>query len=230
MLEIPHVLIVTYGRSGSTLLQGVLNAIPGWLIRGENYNFAFDLYAAYNALARAQSKHGHRAGRPTRPWYGAAAIDLDGFRRACRDAIDAVLLSGVDPTTVRCCGFKEIRYIDILRDDPDGETLAGYLHFLQTCLAPCRLVFLSRDHARVARSDWWTQWPEAMVRQRLEAFDRFAAEYCSAAPDSCFAATYECIVAGEMEPLFRFLGTRPHRAALAATLQKTHSSRAHAPV
>ena len=27
---------MTYGRSGSTLVQGLLNSIPGYLIRGEN--------------------------------------------------------------------------------------------------------------------------------------------------------------------------------------------------
>ena len=31
-----HVFVMTYGRSGSTLLMGILNSIPGWLLRGEN--------------------------------------------------------------------------------------------------------------------------------------------------------------------------------------------------
>jgi hypothetical protein len=34
--DLGYVFIVTYGRSGSTLLQGVLNSIPGYLVRGEN--------------------------------------------------------------------------------------------------------------------------------------------------------------------------------------------------
>ena len=28
-----HVFVMTYGRSGSTLLMGILNSIPGWLLR-----------------------------------------------------------------------------------------------------------------------------------------------------------------------------------------------------
>ena len=32
--DLSYVFICTYGRSGSTLLQGVLNSIPGYLIRG----------------------------------------------------------------------------------------------------------------------------------------------------------------------------------------------------
>ena len=30
-----YLFVVTYGRSGSTLLMGLLNSIPGYLIRGE---------------------------------------------------------------------------------------------------------------------------------------------------------------------------------------------------
>jgi len=31
-----YVFVVTYGRSGSTLMQGLLNALPGVLVRGES--------------------------------------------------------------------------------------------------------------------------------------------------------------------------------------------------
>ena len=34
--DLGYVFVMTYGRSGSTLVQGLLNAIPGYLIRGEN--------------------------------------------------------------------------------------------------------------------------------------------------------------------------------------------------
>ncbi len=40
-----YLFIVTYGRSGSTLLQGILNSIPGYLIRGENRAALFHLYS-----------------------------------------------------------------------------------------------------------------------------------------------------------------------------------------
>lgn len=44
------VLIITYGRSGSTLLQGILNSIPGYLIRGENENLMAHFYNAYKII------------------------------------------------------------------------------------------------------------------------------------------------------------------------------------
>ena len=34
--DLGYVFVMTYGRSGSTLLMGLLNTIPGYLIRGEN--------------------------------------------------------------------------------------------------------------------------------------------------------------------------------------------------
>ena len=42
-----YVFVMTYGRSGSTLLMGLLNTIPGYLIRGENddaLRFLFDFH------------------------------------------------------------------------------------------------------------------------------------------------------------------------------------------
>ena len=44
------VFVVTYGRSGSTLLQNVLNTIPGYCIRGENANTLAHLAKACHAV------------------------------------------------------------------------------------------------------------------------------------------------------------------------------------
>ena len=41
-----YVFVVTYGRSGSTLVQGLLNAFPRVLVRGENDLYLLDLYRA----------------------------------------------------------------------------------------------------------------------------------------------------------------------------------------
>ena len=41
---VDHVFVMTYGRSGSTLLMGLLNSIPGYLIRGENRHAMRHLY------------------------------------------------------------------------------------------------------------------------------------------------------------------------------------------
>lgn len=46
-----NIFIVTYGRSGSTLLQNLLMTIPGCIIRGENHNA---MESIWNAAIRCR--------------------------------------------------------------------------------------------------------------------------------------------------------------------------------
>src|SRR5689334_17410791 len=113
-MKFQSVLIVTYGRSGSTLLQGILNSIPGCLIRGENYAFCEGLYLSYKSYLRTQREQG---GDPTTadvssPWYGALHLDADQYAADMGALVRAHLTRGVPPgTKLECVGFKEIRYL-----------------------------------------------------------------------------------------------------------------------
>jgi hypothetical protein len=51
----PNIFVVTYGRSGSTLLQGVLNGIPGFLIRGENKDIVGHLLGLVNDVSNERA-------------------------------------------------------------------------------------------------------------------------------------------------------------------------------
>src|SRR5687767_11745676 len=82
-LRFRHIFIVTYGRSGSTLLNGVLNAIPGVCVRGENDN---TLFRIYNALLAAEETVKRAAPVPTHPWYGPQFFDMAGYRHRLIDA------------------------------------------------------------------------------------------------------------------------------------------------
>ena len=65
MPDLGYIFIVTYGRSGSTLLQGILNSIPGYLVRGENRQALRHLYAFHTAAVqerRRQRRGQHAAG------------------------------------------------------------------------------------------------------------------------------------------------------------------------
>ena len=62
MLEPPKfafdaVFVITYGRSGSTLMQGILNSIDGFHIKGENNGFVFKLFESYQLLVNAKEEH-----------------------------------------------------------------------------------------------------------------------------------------------------------------------------
>ena len=66
-----YVFVVSYGRSGSTLLQSAINSTPGTQLRGENCNI---LYSLYRAVASAELTILGRARhpeprRPDHPWF-----------------------------------------------------------------------------------------------------------------------------------------------------------------
>lgn len=119
-----YVFVVSYGRSGSTLLMGLLNAIPGYRIRGENYNTLYRLYQADAAVTKARdrfSSSDHLLEKSS--WYGAPRIREHAYRAAPVGAfVDNVLRP--EPGD-RVIGYKEIRYTPLHMTD-----LAEYLAFL----------------------------------------------------------------------------------------------------
>src|SRR6478752_7517904 len=103
-----YIFVMTYGRSGSTLLMGLLNTIPGYLIRGENddaLRFLHDFHTT--CLERSQHWPVDRVRRKTDAFYGIGdfppALSIAGARRL---AIDTLLRPKPD---TRVTGFKEIR-------------------------------------------------------------------------------------------------------------------------
>ena len=82
------ILIVTYGGSGSTLLQGVLNSLPNVVVRGENCDFCWGLYQAWKALCLAKQNWGNdESSSATHAWFGAARLDPDRFLQFSRAAL-----------------------------------------------------------------------------------------------------------------------------------------------
>ncbi|MFM7273926.1 MAG: hypothetical protein ACKO4A_08725, partial [Gammaproteobacteria bacterium] len=146
-MRFSHVLIVTYGRTGSTLLQGVLNSIDGCLVRGENFQFCRGLHAAHAALQRAKREFGGPGdcGDPSRPWFGAAEFDARRFLDDARRLVINQLCP--DPGAYRCIGFKEIRYLETDREPGHPATdrrLREYLWFLVALFRNPAIILLRR--------------------------------------------------------------------------------------
>jgi hypothetical protein len=169
------VFIVAYGRSGSTLLQGVLNSIPGYLIRGENRDALHHLFRFHQTCTGERDRLGPTRGPldSRHPFFG-----IDGFPEATslqdlrRLALDTVLRP--EPGT-RVSGFKEIRWYH-----PD---LIEYVSFLREVFPGARFVINTRDHADVVRSKWWADHddPERELDRIEHGFDRLAAQLGEAA-------------------------------------------------
>lgn len=215
-MKYKSVLVVTYGRSGSTLLQGVLNGIPGCLVRGENYNFIFDLYSAHAKLVAARAKKGEK---PSNSWYGAGLLDDELFLRDTTDLIRRLLLADrAGDASVRAYGFKEIRYFQVV------DRLEGYLDFLGRVFPEVAFVFLTRDLDEVLQSGWWVFANPWKTKRSLLRFEQKCADY-RAGKANCFHVDYRDMV--EKTPRFRemfaFLGVDYDPAVVDGILAVRHS-------
>src|SRR5687768_4449832 len=79
-LNFRHAFVITYGRSGSTLLTGILNSIPKTCIRGENGGALVHIFRAVQSARSAPSFLIGAEDSPTRAWYGASSINADGLQ------------------------------------------------------------------------------------------------------------------------------------------------------
>ena len=208
-----YVFIVTYGRSGSTLLQNLLNQIDGYCIRGENNNALFHIARAWDAVAHSGEMAKRRKaaresgtspipsfGTSSDPWYGAEISDCDAFGRGLVDGFVRAVLSP-EPGT-RIAGFKEIRY------HTHKEFFDTYLDFMSRFFPRARFIFNTRDLDAVAKSGWWAQMNPQAVRKKLEPADRLFRNYAERNQERCLMLHYDDYNGHpeELRPLLDFLG------------------------
>ncbi len=213
-----HIVIVTYGRSGSTLLQGVLNTIDGVLVRGENDNLFLDLLHLARRI-RAVRKNAQGGFTAQAPWFGADELSDTVILEALRLAARRLLLGDqVDDPGIVTLGFKEIRFSEV------GADLEEYLDFLSELLPETAFVINTRDLDRTVRSGWWAERPADEVRSELESFEQRLFAFASARED-CFHIRYEDVIdAGpRLGELFAFLGVPYDLERVRIALQVPHS-------
>ena len=159
MHELRHVFVMTYGRSGSTLLMGILNSIPGWLLRGENRHAMRHLYDFHRSgLAERARVDPARASQPTHPWFGIEAFPEAASLQHIRSLAEATLLRPEHDT--RVTGYKEIRWYD--------EDLPDYVEFLRQVFPGARFVVNTRNLEDVAASNYWTHKDDPLAQVRRD--------------------------------------------------------------
>ncbi|MEH6604169.1 MAG: sulfotransferase [Pseudomonadales bacterium] len=211
------VLVITYGRSGSTLLQGLLNAISGVVVRGENHNMFYDLYCADRKIGKMPRNPSNSM--PSDPWFGSHFYQHDYYRNMVRTFARETLLAGVkDRENIRCFGFKEIRYVH------HQEDFLDYLAFLKTIFPAPALIFNTRNLDQVCKSGWWASENEEDVREKLLSLEAKFDAYLGAHSDA-FKITYDDVISANqnLENLYRFLGAEYDIGVIKQVLAQPHS-------
>lgn len=180
------VFVVTYGRSGSTLLQNLLNALPGHQLRGENANLLAPLVRAWWELRQSEQARSMRQrntpSEPHQPWFGYEAIATDPLGQELADVfLRQVLRPGAETLVT---GFKEIRW----HEDP--ALFTPMLEFLSRYMPQAHFIFNTRNHEEVRLSGWWRNMKRAAVMGQLECAEALYQEWQAAHPDSCLAMHY----------------------------------------
>lgn len=210
------VVMVTYGRTGSTLLQGMLNTIDGMRFLGENEGAFFHLFEYVQTIERLSRRTD--GGLPNSPFYGARALDPVAAQQAARETISAYFATARRDNAQACVGFKDIRYID----HPDR--LEDYLGFLEEMFDRPAFVFLWRDHEEVLRSGWWKQQDRVKSAATLETVERRAKAFAQDR-SNCFSLTYADLIerTERLSGLFTFLGAEFDPERVDAVMSIPHS-------
>jgi hypothetical protein len=210
-----YLFILSCGRTGSTLVQGVLNTAPGVLIRGENGGVLADLFR-FHATA---GFHRERLARDstflqsTNAWFGIDGYPEDLARRELRQlATDLLFRPGPDANTV---GGKEIRW--------SGVDAHDYIRFLREVFPGARFILSSRRLEDVATSGWWSRRENAMAE--LTILDTTIRSAVQELGPVGFELRYEDFVDNPdgLQPMFEWLGLPFRPNVVAATMSRPHS-------
>ncbi|WBU55371.1 sulfotransferase [Paracoccus sp. SCSIO 75233] len=157
------VFIVSYGRSGSTLLQKILNSSDGVCIRGENKDVLLHLAKAWaifdEDIEMQKLRKSKTVPHDGNPWYGMHLTDGPRFGQGLADLFTQEVLC--PPEGTRISGFKEIRW----SNEPDWFEMR--MAFLKRFFPGARFIINTRSHEGVANSGWWQNYDRADVFTQL---------------------------------------------------------------
>lgn len=219
-----NVFIITYGRSGSTLLSGALNTIPGYTIRGENYNFLFPIFRSYLKILEAKRGHGGtQANSTTDPWWGVNEIDVEEYISGIRKLTDSVLI-GTEKPRPRVFGFKETRYPWIAKK---GK-LSDFLMFIRQVYPEACFIFNYRELDDVLSSGWWPEYNldhSDSARALLVEFEKCSQAFAIEQPTFTFEVNYDdlCSMSKNLQGMFEFLGEAYNPKDMKRVLRTKHS-------
>ena len=193
--RLKYVFVVAPGRSGSTLVQTVLNSIDGWKILGENWGSLQGLIASFNGtqITRihelAEVPHNH-------PWFGSTDVEVNDYVTSLASTFTRHVLR--PDRSTRVIGLKEIRW--------EWQDLTQNLRDTQTIFPNARFVLNVRNPADVAKSGWWRESEDSInqVSGIVQAIENTSQEL----REDSFLLRYEEYTsdAASLRALFEWLG------------------------
>jgi hypothetical protein len=178
-----YVFIVTYGRTGSTVLQSLIGSIPGHYMAGENNYALHGLYQSYRDCRIMREQHGTGYVPPDSPWYGGFAADPDHYARSLIESFVFDMMR--PPRGAKVVGFKEIRYLAHLDDLPD------FIRFMSHFFPGAKFIFNTRDVEDVSRSAWWRNADRHELGERVERLKSIMHDLSVEMPDRFVNVVYE---------------------------------------
>lgn len=214
--DLQYLFIVTYGRSGSTLLMGLLNQIPGYVIRGENRAALRQLHNYHRILMTERERHSAtRSQQTTHPWFGIADVPARRLTDGVRNLAVTTLLRP-EPDT-RVTGFKEIRWLQ--------NNLEEHVAWLREVFPGARFVINTRKLENVLQSRWWAEGDREKNESVLRAADQRLRGLATALGDAAFHVHFDDYVADPtaLRGLYEWLGEPWDEAGVRATMAVPHS-------
>ncbi|KWV90957.1 sulfotransferase [Erythrobacter sp. YT30] len=182
-----HLFILCYGRTGSTVVQGLLNRIDGYCIRGERKGVLSGLAKAAVSARREKeefSPNDIKVGVKS-PHYGVSQTSPDRFGKALADLFTREMLT--PPEGTRVCGTKDITMSTDWISDAEFDDV---IEFIMTRFDDPRIVFLTRRADEVAQSGWWAEISPKSVAENITQTDSRFARAREAYPDRTFLLDY----------------------------------------
>ena len=190
----PHfVFVVTYGRSGSTLAQGMLNTLPRTLVRGENNLYLLPMFRAYASLESFKDKFGGPgAAKASSAFYGLREVDLDAFAVSVRQLVQQQLLGDVAPSDIDRLGFKEVLWHRI-----KPEEWSDFFGFMDLAFDEPRYVLNRRDVAMTSTSGFWQKKEPGVAEQQINRVRRLQDFLRESRADRCVDTQFEAMTSDD---------------------------------
>jgi hypothetical protein len=182
-----YVFVVTFGRTGSTLVQGLLNALPRTLVRGENGMFVLHQWRASQAAVTFGTNHiRHRPRQSSSAFFGVHLLTTESFIRSTRALVKQLLLGRHGPGSVDRLGFKEVRWHEI-----DPEETEAFFGWFDQVFPGAKYVLNTRDREQAVGSGFWQRSDRTEAMNKIDRVMEVQEFLRTTRPGRCLDTRYE---------------------------------------